>query len=71
MTLFERFQNWLENKNLVNRYDIDEEFEFNKFFDKYSDTKAESTLLSEIAYQIYQLQVCVEGILLDLDGESI
>jgi hypothetical protein len=47
--------------------EIDEDL-FSIFYQEYSCGKSFCEMFCDLAYQIYELQVCVDGLLEDLDG---
>lgn len=62
--LMQNYHNWREvgrAKNLP--YDDEDLFHF--FFNHASHEKSAAKVISDLAYEVYQMQVCLEGMLED------
>ena len=64
--LMEYFEAWKKNHfNMV--ASLPEREQFEAFFEDYDKSDLYYTMTEELGWQIYQLQVCMEGLLADQD----
>lgn len=63
MLFIEEFNRWALN----NEEEIDR-LSFERWYDTSTQGQSLNARVFDIGYQIYQMQVCIDGILEDLDG---
>ncbi len=65
MLFIEEFNRWALN----NEEEIDK-LSFERWYDTSTQDESVKARVFEMAYQMYQMQVCIDGILEDLEGLS-
>lgn len=70
--LIEQYQDWKQTEEARQFHKFIEEERFLQFYSERNrkNNSRGTTLLAELAMNIYYLQVCVEGILEDIQGDQ-
>jgi len=63
--LMEEFEEWIEDEEIGELMPEDDKDNFSLFYQRYCTGKMLPEILCAIAYEVYHLQVCIEGLIED------